>query len=185
MTGDSQSVKEVLGNFDKYTVLINEKDTPIFSETPQFIEKPVINQTIIRGEIDRQARIKRNTIAREKARSTSQNNEVSSIRNFNGYLYGFCTWYVANIRTDIATNWGNAKYWLRNAQRDGFQIGFDPKVGAILATNESWAGHVAYVESIDNDTFTITEMNKIGWNRISNRTLNINSPIIRGFIYSK
>ncbi|EKD55976.1 MAG: LysM protein [uncultured bacterium] len=179
ITGNTESFKQILINIDEFTDLINEKNNQIFNEEVQFIEKPVINKTIVSTQL-----IKKNNravLSREQIRT--QNNNTP--RQFNGYLYGFCTWYVANIRTDIANNWGNAKYWFRSAKRDGFNTGYHAQVGAIVTTNESWAGHVAYVDSVSDNTITVTEMNKVGWNRISKRVIDKKSSIIQGYIYSQ
>lgn len=179
ITGDSDSVKQILESVDNYTNLINEKNSLIFQEQTQFIEKPILNKTVTQVELKKKN--SRAVIARDQIRNNTADTNAS--RQFNGYLYGFCTWYVANIRTDIPNSWGNAKNWFKNAQRDNFETGQEPKVGAIMVTSESWAGHVAYVESVNNDSIAVSEMNKIGWNRQSSRVIPKNSSIIIGYIY--
>ena len=96
------------------------------------------------------------------------------------FPWGQCTWYVAQKRYIPFS--GNAKQWLANAQKYGFQTGKEPRVGAIVATNETWYGHVAYVEMIQGDTITISEMS-LGRGKIGYRTLNKNDRRIRGYIY--
>jgi len=97
------------------------------------------------------------------------------------FPYGYCTWYVAQKR---CIPWGgNAGAWLYNARAYGRATGSEPAPGAIMVTRESWWGHVAYVESVSGNYVTISEMNKVGWGRISWRTLHKNSWIIRGYIY--
>ena len=77
------------------------------------------------------------------------------------FPYGQCTWYVAQKRT---VTWaGNAGTWLKGAKAAGLATGNEPKVSAIMVTNESPVGHVAYVESISGNTITISEMNYRGF----------------------
>lgn len=88
----------------------------------------------------------------------------------NTYAYGYCTWYVASRRA-IPGNWGNAYTWLSAARGAGYGTGSTPRVGAV-----AWerGNHVAYVESVDGNTVTVSEMNYWGggggWGRRSYRT---------------
>jgi len=86
----------------------------------------------------------------------------------NRFAYGYCTWYVANKRF---IPWlGNAIDWWPNARAYGQAEGQLPKVGAVMVTRESGYGHVAYVESVNGDgSWTVSEMNFIGWNKVSTR----------------
>jgi surface antigen len=87
----------------------------------------------------------------------------------NHFPYGYCTWYVASRRS---VPWrGNANQWLYNARAYGYAIGRTPQVGAVMVTNESWWGHVAYVEAVHGNSVTISEMNYLGWGRVNYRTL--------------
>lgn len=100
------------------------------------------------------------------------------------FPWGQCTWYVAQ-KTFVPWS-GHAKSWLANARRYGFQTGPEPAVGAIMATSESWYGHVAYVEAVNGDYITISEMHGVPyWKRgkLLTRTLNKNDWRIRGYIY--
>lgn len=101
----------------------------------------------------------------------------------NGYPYGWCTYYVAT-RRQVPTSMGNGGRWLASAKAKGMSTGQTPVAGAIMVTSESWAGHVAYVESVHSDgSFTVSEMNYAGWGRTSSRTVSAGSGIIKGFIY--
>lgn len=87
----------------------------------------------------------------------------------NNYAYGNCTYYVAN-RRNIPGNWGNARSWLYNSQRDGFATGSVPRVGAIAWTGAGYLGHVAMVEAVNGGQVQISEMNGYaGFNRVGNR----------------
>lgn len=106
------------------------------------------------------------------------------VNNGTGHLFpwGYCTWYVA---TKLHIPWGgNAKNWLANAEAYGAVISQTPAVGAIVVTTDNKRyGHVAYIESIDENGFTVSEMNYQKFGKINTRWINKNSRIIRGFIY--
>lgn len=86
---------------------------------------------------------------------------------YNGYDYGYCTWYVANKRIaaglPMPTNLGNAATWATRAAAYGLRTGRTPAVGAAVVTATRGAGHVAFVEKINDDgTIWISEMNSRG-----------------------
>ena len=101
---------------------------------------------------------------------------------YNGYPYGYCTYYAATRRA-IPSSWGNAGQWLSSAKRAGYATGGEPVPGAIVVTRESWWGHVAYVESVSGGSFTVSEMNYNGWGVINTRTISVNDGAIKGFVY--
>jgi len=97
------------------------------------------------------------------------------------FPYGWCTYYVSLKR---CIPWrGNAGTWCWQARRYGFATGRTPKPGAIIVTRESFWGHVGYVEKVSGNMVLISEMNKIGWGRISWRWIDNRSPIIKCYIY--
>lgn len=100
------------------------------------------------------------------------------------FPYGQCTWWVSQKRY---IPWrGNAGEWLYSAKLYGYQTGKTPKVGAIMVTTENpQYGHVAYVEKVSGDTITVSEMNFVGWGKISRRTISVKAKkgVIKGFIY--
>ena len=100
----------------------------------------------------------------------------------NRFAYGYCTWYVANKRY---IPWlGNAIDWWPNARAYGQPEGQIPRVGAVMVTRESGYGHVAYVESVNADgSWSVSEMNFAGWNRVSGRTIHPGQVPLVGFIY--
>lgn len=69
------------------------------------------------------------------------------IYGYNGYDYGYCTWYVAN-RIRVPANWGNANTWDNAAPRAGWSVNGSPKPGAIAVSNRGYYGHVAYIEDV-------------------------------------
>ena len=121
------------------------------------------------------------------AKTTTKNTkgivvDVKAGSSNNGYPYGYCTYYVATRRA-VPSSWGNAGQWLGSAQRAGYSTGSTPVAGAIVVTRESWWGHVAYVESVDGDSFTVAEMNVKGWGVTDRRTISIGDSVIKGFVY--
>lgn len=85
----------------------------------------------------------------------------------NTYTYGYCTWYVKNRRPDLPNNLGNADTWTYRAAAQGYATGYTPRAGAVAQLGM----HVAYVESVGDATMTISEMNHVGWNIQSSRTI--------------
>ncbi len=102
--------------------------------------------------------------------------------NGHAFPYGYCTWYVAQ-RKNIPWS-GNAGAWLYNAKSMGYATGKTPKAGSIMVSSESWWGHVAVVESVRGNEFTVSEMNYKGFAKKSTRTIVAGSRVIKGFIYS-
>jgi len=102
----------------------------------------------------------------------------------NKFPVGWCTYYVATWR-NVTWN-GDAGYWYANASAQGYAVGSTPKVGSIMVTWESWAGHVAYVESVNADgSWVVTEMNWVAYDVIDQRTIKpgqLGSRLV-GFIY--
>lgn len=109
------------------------------------------------------------------------NTKVEEPPRYNRFPKGYCTYWVASKR-EIPWR-GNAGDWLLNAQRTGYETGQEPKEGAIVVTAESRIGHVAYVEKVEDGEITISEMNYMGWNRVSTRTIPVSYKRIKGYIY--
>ncbi len=92
---------------------------------------------------------------------------------FNGYDYGFCTWYVANRRQQIGrpvpANLGDAYSWLYIAQAQGLPTGSEPRVGAVAVNTAG--DHVSVVEVVKADgSFWVSEMNSSGQVSINDPT---------------
>jgi surface antigen len=104
----------------------------------------------------------------------------------NHFDYGYCTWYVANRR---CIPWfGNAWEWYGNAQASGFPVGNQARVGAVAVWDQrmSGYGHVAYVESVQPNGFTVSEMNYNAWGQVDTRFVPYSNPgPLTGFIYGK
>jgi surface antigen/type II secretory pathway pseudopilin PulG len=110
------------------------------------------------------------------ATTTSRWGGSASYGGYNGYDFGYCTYWVAKLRAQsgspVPTNLGNASTWATRASAMGLPTGSEPRVGAAVVTSTRGAGHVAYVTAVNNDgTITISEMNHVGWNKVDTRDL--------------
>jgi len=101
------------------------------------------------------------------------------------FPYGQCTWWAAYNRR-VTWN-GNAADWLGNASAQGFHTQPTPTVGAIAVYGRVGGyshlyGHVAVVIGVGPGTYTVSEMNVIGWGQVSTRSVRWPDPYIEGFI---
>lgn len=91
------------------------------------------------------------------------------VYGYNGYDYGYCTWYVAT-QVPVPANWGNAATWAYYAALSGWHVSTTPTVGSIAQTADAAGGegHVAIVTGVNPDgTIQIRDMNGIaGWGRV-------------------
>lgn len=107
----------------------------------------------------------------------------------NGYDYGYCTWWAANRRAQIGraipSNLGNASTWKVLAQRAGLGVGNAPAAGAVIWTPpRDYYGHVGFVESVNADgSVNVSEMNVVGWGRVSRKTLSPAEAAAYSYIY--
>lgn len=112
-----------------------------------------------------------------------------AIYGYNGYDRGYCTWYAANRRAaagrPIPANLGNASTWVIRARAAGIPTGNVPQAGAVIWTPpRDYYGHVGYVESVNADgSVNVSEMNVVGWNRVSTRTLSAAEASRYSYIY--
>lgn len=68
----------------------------------------------------------------------------------NTYPVGQCTWGVKQVATWASNWWGNAGDWAANAASQGYVIGTQAEVGAIVCwTDPDSYGHVAYVTAVN------------------------------------
>ncbi len=97
----------------------------------------------------------------------------SATYGFNGYDYGWCTWYAANRRAELGrpvpSNLGNAYSWYYLAQRAGLPTGSTPQVGAVAVNTAG--NHVSIVEVVNSDgSFWVSEMNSRGQKSMTDPT---------------
>lgn len=116
-------------------------------------------------------------ITRQQSRYTPKPTPVQSSRTYfdssNTYTYGYCTWYVKNMRGSTLPNGlGNANTWYSRAASMGMAVGSTPKAGAVGTTTRGALGHVVYVHSVNSDgTINISDMNYQGWGQVTYRTV--------------
>lgn len=88
---------------------------------------------------------------------------------YNGYDYGYCTYYVAS-KIAVPSNWGNANTWDNYARvTPGWAVSLVPSVGAIGQTDRGGLGHVAVVSAVSADGTMIkySDMNGLaGWGSV-------------------
>jgi surface antigen len=89
---------------------------------------------------------------------------------YNGYDYGYCTWYVAT-QIAVPNNWGNAATWAYYASRSGWNVSSAPTVGSVAQTAAAAGGlgHVAIVTKVSDDgtQIQIRDMNGVaGFGRV-------------------
>ena len=102
-----------------------------------------------------------------------------------GFVWGNCTWYVAQNKS---VTWrGNASSWMRNARAQWEKTGSTPVVGAIVQF--SWAGynryygHVGIVAGIEDGNIIVKDMNYRGLYEVTIRKVPVDSDAIDGYIY--
>jgi surface antigen/LysM repeat protein len=107
----------------------------------------------------------------------------------NGYDFGYCTWWAALRRQQIGhpvpSNLGNASTWKVRAQLAGIPVGNVPKPGAVIwSPPRDYYGHVGFVESVGPDgSANISEMNVLGWDKVSYKTLTAAEASAYSYIY--
>ncbi|MDR0979943.1 MAG: LysM peptidoglycan-binding domain-containing protein [Candidatus Nomurabacteria bacterium] len=84
----------------------------------------------------------------------------------NTYAWGQCTYYAfarrRQLNLPVENNWGHARTWATQAEKDGYAVGTTPAVGAIMQSgndNSYSFGHVAIVESVGEESIIVTDMN--------------------------
>ncbi len=82
-----------------------------------------------------------------------------------------CVSYAKSV-TGYSTSVGAAKNWPITSQW--------PTVGAVVVLSESWAGHVAVVRAVKDNTIVIDETNYIPCQKGA-REIEIDSPEIKGY----
>lgn len=109
----------------------------------------------------------------------------SPVYGSNGYIYGYCTWYVAT-RIAVPANWGNANTWDNAAAISGWTVSTIPRVGAIGQTDRGSEGHVAVIEAVSDDGTMIkyADMNGLaGWGRVGRTPDFVSASKFEHYIY--
>jgi N-acetylmuramoyl-L-alanine amidase len=109
------------------------------------------------------------------------------VYGYNGYDYGYCTWWVAEKRAQagvpVPANLGDASTWYALAQASGIPTGGKPEVDSVIWFGY-YANHVGFVQSVNADgSITISEMNRIGWDIADTRTIPASEAASYKYIY--
>lgn len=131
--------------------------------------------------VDEQAAKKATETKKVQTTNVSVSNLSSAgyaVSGSNTYAYGYCTWHAANRRAAIGkpipNRWGNAISWAASARAAGYSVDGNPQAGDVLYHRyQGGAGHVAFVESVNEDgSILVSDMNYNGnWGRVTYRTV--------------
>lgn len=157
----------------RYTDVETNADSPKeYQYQTGFIPKPVLLATVETKDTPKPT---------QKPRSIS--GRVLSIEW--GHTGQQCVTFVKSKGYNIN---GNARQWLENAPKYGYETGIEPRVGSVVVTSESSAGtntgHVAYIEDVRDGYIYVVESNYVRLT-VSHGRIPIGSPLIRGYIYQK
>lgn len=110
---------------------------------------------------------------------------------YDKYAFGNCTYWVSYLRYQmhepIPNTWGNAITWAVRAEADGYLVDHNPMPGSILQDSNALGGlgHVALVIAANQNSYTISEMNRVGFDEVDQRTLPLSSALQYNFIHNK
>ena len=108
----------------------------------------------------------------------------------NRYDEGQCTHYIfEQVKTDgnmIEKSWSDAEHWAEKAAEDGYMVNAEPAEGAILQTERGELGHVAYIETVNDDgSIEISEMNFAEAYEVTSRTIDAGDTDQYRYIHPK
>jgi len=86
--------------------------------------------------------------------------EESTIRaswGSNEYPAGQCTRYIKDMRPDIPNHLGNANKWFNALKSLGWEVGYEPRVGAI--GQSIYGVHVVYIHEVSGSQVYLSERN--------------------------
>ncbi|MDC6327608.1 CHAP domain-containing protein [Staphylococcus auricularis] len=126
-------------------------------------------------------------VTTQAAPSSSSNSIANNSGSANNlYTAGQCTYYVFD-RTGgkVGSTWGNANNWANAAASEGYTVNNSPKAGAVMQSTAGAYGHVAYVESVNNDgSIRVSEMNfGHGPGVVSSRTISAGEAASYNYIH--
>jgi surface antigen len=108
----------------------------------------------------------------------------------NGWPWGQCTWYVAEVRAAMGepVTWsGDAWQWLENARAQGYATMMTPMPGEIAVYRRGGHydpryGHVAIVVAVSAGGYTVAEANYYGLGVVDTRLVTWPDAQLAGFI---
>ncbi len=138
---------------------------------------PVGTNIIVPGGVKRVVRSDSRLGSRSSRSSGGAVNPGMYVYGGNTYSYGYCTWHASNRRAAIGrpipNRMGNAIAWARAASSIGYAVDGNPRAGDVLwHKNIGGAGHVAFVESVNDDgSIRVSDMNYPSWGKVTYRTV--------------
>jgi surface antigen len=148
--------------------LINEKPPAIVQVVePTLAEKIATNVNNCNTDTQYIRADNAECLDKPQYRLREQKAPETPVRASNGHNdmdYGYCTWFVKNLRPDLPSGLGNANTWYSRAKAFGLAVGSTPQVGAVATTTRGDYGHVSLVTGIEGGLIHVTEMNVAGWN---------------------
>lgn len=164
IVAENESLAVVAEEYNTTWQRLFYKNTDI--ETPDVITEgmelviPEDNEKLKERDIPQPEPVQQATTSVSRAATTSSVQSTTTVArgssSGNGYVAGYCTWYVKNRRPDLPNTLGNGYEWFGRAQAQGLSTGYTARAGAVAQRNN----HVAYVEKVHGDgTMTISDMN--------------------------
>ncbi len=102
-----------------------------------------------------------------------------------GFVWGNCTWYVAQYKS-VSWRW-NANQWLKNAKAAWVKTGQTPVPGAIVQFSgrgyNRYYGHVGIVADVTDDHIIVKDMNYRSTYEVTIRKVPRYDVTIDGYIY--
>jgi LysM repeat protein len=102
-----------------------------------------------------------------------------------GFVWGNCTWYVAQYKS-VSWRW-NANQWLKNAKAAWVKTGQIPVPGSIVQFSgrgyNRYYGHVGIVADVTDDHIIIKDMNYRSLYEVTIRKVPRDDVTIDGYIY--
>lgn len=102
----------------------------------------------------------------------------------------YAAWRVAKETEYYPVNWGNATNFPASARAVGYQTGYSPRPGSLavmLGTGSAPEGHVAWVESVNDDgTIIVSQYNYnygAGWGMYSE--MKLSASVFQEYVYIK
>lgn len=90
-----------------------------------------------------------------------QDSIVDNWGMYNRECVSYAAWKVHQAYGNMPYwgGYGNANQWPSNARGAGISTGSEPKVGSVAVMSGGYYGHVAWVESVNGNTITVSQYN--------------------------
>lgn len=171
-THEARNLTQLLAPYRLFETLQSSEE----ELTPRTIDQVIVNVGEVETKPAKSSTRSRTVTSESMARSATPSAELNAIeplwksKSEHQFFAGYCTWYAARKWkefTNTPVTWsGDGGRWFDNAADEGRNISDDPTAavkGAIMVwTRRGSAGHVAFVEAVNEEGVFITEMNARG-----------------------